>query len=388
MRSRISIVQIATGSLLLLVLGAILAAGLWPLNPWPTNQVSWLKGGRGLLFGHYPFVISRSPIQLPDQRSSCVSLEIWVQASQQLHQNTLLSIWTPENPRQFRLMHYRDDLLVRRHAIDPSRHPKKEEIRLSNFFHPDARTFITITAGPGGTAVYVDGKQVDEFHAFGLTQGDLSGQLILGTSPIEHSPWLGELRGLAIYPSELSPAQVLAHFQKWMQNREVELTREEKPAALYDFGEGSGHIVHNLGSQGPDLVIPAHYAVPHKVFLELPWDEFRSDRVYARDIFLNIVAFVPLGIAGYTFFFCSQPHHRAVWTTVLLGFATSATIEVLQGFLPSRFSGTTDLLTNTAGTGIGVYLGAALGEHLQRLRKKQENEGEKTSDRNNLSQRH
>ena len=379
MRSRTSVVQIATGGVFFLVLGVILAAGLWPFDPWPTNQVRWLKDSNGLLFGHYPLVISSSPIELPDPGSSSVSLEIWVQTSRQLHQNTLLSIWAPENPGQFRLIQHDDDLLVRSKAIDPSTHSKTGEIRLSNLFDRDAQTFLTITAGPGGTAVYVDGKPIDEFHFFGLTQRDLSGQLILGTSPLEHSPWLGELRGLAIYPSALSPSQVLAHFQKWVHNREVELTQEEKPAALYDFRDGSGQIVRNLASEAPDLLIPKHYAVPHKLFLERPWNEFHADRAYARDILFNIAAFVPLGMAGYAFLFCSQPGPRAVWTTVLLGFATSLTIEVLQGFLPNRFSGTTDLLTNTLGTGIGVYLCAqtALSDLLQQLRKKQVNHGEK-----------
>lgn len=385
MRSRTSFVQIATGSLFFLVLGVILAAGLWPLNPWPTNHVSWLKDSKGLLFGYYPLVISRSPIQLPDPGSSSVSLEIWVQASQPqpraqlVHQSTILSIWTPENPRQFRLIHYRDDLLVRRQAIDPGRHLKKSDIQLSNLFHRDAQTFITITAGPRGTAVYVDGKSVDESHLFGLTQRDLSGQLVLGTSPIEHAPWVGELRGLAIYASELSPARVLAHFRKWMQNREVELAQEEKSAALYDFREGSGQVVHNLGSEAPDLVIPKHYTVPHKLFLELPWNEFHADRTYVKDILFNIAGFVPLGMVGYAFFLCGRPHHCAVWTTVLLGFATSVTIEVLQGFLPNRFSGCTDILTNTAGTGIGVYLYAhALSDLLRRLRTKQAERGRKS----------
>jgi hypothetical protein len=378
-------VQIVTGGAFFLVLGVILAAGLWPFNPFPANEVSWLKGRNGLLFGRHPLVISRSPIRLPDPGSSSVSLVIWVQATKQhpsdqlVHQNTLLSIWTPENPRQFRLIHYRDDLLVRRDASDPTGYSKKGEIRISNLFHRDAESFITIAAGPGRTAVYVDGKRVDESNLFGLTQSDLSGQLILGTSPIDHAPWLGELRGLAVYPSELSPVQALAHFQKWMQNRELDLTQEEKPAALYDFHEGSGQIVHNLGSEAPDLVIPEHYTLPHKLFLELPWNEFHADRAYVKDILLNVAAFVPLGMAGYAFFLCGRPRHSAVWTTILLGFATSATIEVLQGFLPNRFSGCTDILTNTAGTGIGVYLCAQTGmdDLLQRLRKKQVNEGEK-----------
>jgi VanZ family protein len=81
------------------------------------------------------------------------------------------------------------------------------------------------------------------------------------------------------------------------------------------------------------------------------WPQGRSG---VADVFLNILLFVPIGI-------CAPFGFRGRWRfvfAILLGCGLSFFVEYLQGWLPSRVSSVSDLMSNTLGTMLGVGLTA------------------------------
>lgn len=340
---------------LLTILAIIFLAGLWPFNFFPANNVAWLKGRNGLNCGRNPIVLSRSPLNFEDPRWSSISLEIWLQPTGSWGVNTFLSIYTPENPKQFRFMYNQHEFLVRRNGRDTKRQWNDTGIGMGNAVFSNTPLFVTITAGPKASSIYFNGKLARVFPNYILSGHDLSGQLIFGTSPFWKETWQGEWRGLAIYGQELSPADVLAHYQKWTEGRQTELAKELVPTVLYDFHEGTGRTIHDLAGAAPDLLIPKYYSVPHKAILQWPWDD-RPDRSYAVDIAVNIAGFAPLGFLLSAFLWSATRSQRPILTAILIGALISLTIELLQAYIPQRTSGMTDIITNTLGTAMGAVL--------------------------------
>ena len=277
------------------------------------------------------------------------SVEVWLQPRRIWDSSTFLAFYTPGNPSHFSLRQSEADLELR--AGTRSTNPAR--LYVENAFRKSGPVFLTITSGIRGTAVYTDGVLAKTAPQFRLSTKDFSGRLVLGDSPGQPDNWSGQLLGLAIYRRELTATQVRRHYETWTQGERPEISEQECNIALYLFGERAGNVVHNQATSGVDLNIPEKYEVLDKIFLEPFWKEFSMSRSYWGAAFKNIVGFVPF---GFCFCACLSAHkvRRAALVTVILGSLVSLTIEVLQAYLPTRDSGTTDLFTNTLGTYIGV----------------------------------
>ena len=350
MKTLLALICVAT-------LCTILSLGLWPFHA-PNNDVVWLTNQDGLHFGPYGSAISSGTYPPPSQDSSSeVSVEICFHPRRIWDSGTLLAFYRPRNLFQFSLRQSQNTLVLETNPKGDSRRDSTAILSIDEALHRENRpVFLSITAGRQGTSVYLDGRLAKSDPEFPLSAQDLSGYLVLGDSPGQSDSWGGEIRSLANYNCALTPKQVFDHYSTWVQTGRPEMTGDEQDIALYLFQERSGRLVRDQVRSGVDLYIPKKYQVMQKIALEPFWSEVEMTRSYWAAALKNIVGFIPLGFWFYAYLTVLLPGKRVTLLTVCLGTAASLTIEVLQAFLPTRDSGTTDIITNTVGTWAGVAI--------------------------------
>jgi hypothetical protein len=356
------------------VLCGTLAAGLWPFHS-PANGVTWLKDRNGLRFGDYGTVMSSGAFNETNSRDpQPCSMELWLQPAGE-NGGAILSFYAPDNPIQLLLYQSHTDLVLRSGRNSSPGRPSVQRISVNDVFRQDRPVFVTITSATQGTAVYVNGA-LPVFvtitsaaagtarYVSGTLPGTTrasqpipcTGRIVVGNSPRPRGAWSGQVQGLAIYASELSAPTVRRHYDTWTKVGKPDITERDGIAALYLFDERSGEVVHNHAGAGADLWIPRAYTVLEKGFLEPDWNDFSMSWGYWTNNLKNMAGFVPLGLCFCAYFAQIRKNLRPGLITIVLGFTLSFTIEVLQGFIPPRDSGTTDLITNTLGTWIGAIL--------------------------------
>src|SRR5271157_1960405 len=340
-----------------LVLGGILVAGLWPFHS-PRNQVTWFGGGNnGLRFGSHGTILSSSKFQAANLPAyGPCSFEIWLEPDLTMASGTLFAFYAPGSPRQFSVHQSEADLVLQSDIRDGRYRTRATRLYVDDIFRRGKPLFITVTSKGGHVSIYVDGALARAAPKFPLFSQDFDGELVIANLPKVQNDWSGLLRGLAFYDQALSSAQVFHHYVTWIEKGRPDVSENERAEALYLFDERAGRVIHNQVPPGTGLYIPDRYLVLDQAFLSPFWVEFHPNWGYWKDVLVNIAGFVPFGFLFYAYFSLAGRTKRPALVTVLLGFTVSLTIECLQAFLPTRYSGTTDLITNTLGTWFGAEL--------------------------------
>jgi hypothetical protein len=357
------------------VLSAILVAGLWPFHA-PENDVTWLKDHNGLRFGRFGTVLSSGAVNRdgsPDPQPC--SIELWLQPATE-NGGAILSFYDADNPLQLTLYQSQFDLVLQSGRSGSPGRAMLQRIAVKDVFRQGRSVFVTVTSAVQGTAVYVDGTlpvfvtivsaaRGGSGYVSAVLPGMARGfppiacgcaSLIVGNSPRPRGAWTGQVRGLAIYASELTAPTVRRHYDTWTKIGRPDLAAQDRIAALYLFDEHAGSVVHNRAGDAANLFIPRTYTVLERAFLQPDWGDFGLSWGYWMNNLKNIAGFVPLGLCFCAYFDLIRKSKRPWLITIVLGCAVSLSIEVLQAYIPSRDSGTTDLVTNTLGTWAGVIL--------------------------------
>lgn len=363
----------------LLILAITLSAGLWPFAFQMDNQISWKTSPKGLHFGDYAMVISGGTFNgIPGTGGKGYSIEIWMEPGLTWDSNEILTFYQPNGTERIVVGQSGDDLIFARYPANTKGHMKPRVTYVDHAFRKGDQVLITLTSLQGQSDIYLDGVLRRTAKNLAFTGNDFTGTLVLCNSPFANNSWMGTFQGLAFYDRALDSQEVRRHYLIWGADRKQFAVLADPPYSLYLFNEREGEILHNLGRGGPDLVIPKHYFIFHQDLLTPFWKEYRPNWDYVKDIAINVFGLVPLGFCFAALIAWLLGRERSFLYTTTLGFCVSLTIEVLQAYMPTRISGTTDLITNTTGTALGgwLYLNAYTQSLAKRLGLIRTDEGE------------
>lgn len=341
-------------SLCLFTVCAVLVATLSPFHS-PKNQVSWVPDENAIRIGSYGTLLSSAAFRFPRSDGPACSIEIWFEPSLLWTRRTVLAFYDLSNPTAFSIHQDEANLVLQLGNRGEANRNSFQQMMVEGVFRKP-RIFLTITSSGQETAIYVNGQLVAQERGFRLAERDLSGQLVLANSPMRNNNWSGKVRGLAIYTSVLTPSEVGQNYKDWTEGQELPLALSGRALAFYRFREHRGRIVHDAGRSGINLSIPERFLVVDQLLLEPPWSEVHNSDSYLRDCLINIEGFIPLGFVLTTHFSLVRRMKRPALAAVVVGGSLSAVVEVFQSYLPTRYSGCTDIITNTIGTALGAAL--------------------------------
>jgi hypothetical protein len=345
---------------------AMLIVGLWPLDFRPANKVSWLRGINGINFYGQGMIVSPPLWDEPQEspfKDKSITIEIWMHPATEPSDvgiGRMLTFYDGQEPDLLLLGQWKSHLIIQSRLPKPAKGGNYREVGLDDVLSGHADQFVTVTSGAVGTSIYLNGRREETYPNHKLLSGftETPFRLILGNSAVGHSYWTGSLSGLAIYNRALTPDEVARSHQDWMNKGNPSASADNGCIALYTFDKREGTIVQNHVANDNQLTIPEVFTPLRHIVLSPPWHDLRWNLSSIQDVAMNIVGFIPFG------FFCAaflckmkRRSKSALYLhTALVGLGFSLAIELLQVYLPARYSELTDVICNVIGTIIGIAI--------------------------------
>ncbi len=336
----------------------------------PVNRVEW-SASEGLCFRRSAIAYTEdffAAAQGGDARKSGLTIEMLLRV-EDLGRSSfryILSVHAGSDKRQLLIGQWRHWLVVMNGNDYDSRQgvPKLNVDLRSVGVRP---VWLAVVAGEAGTAVYVDGRLVKTNANLHLSYPKRGrARLVLGNSVYAKHAWSGAIGGLALYDLALEGSQLQSHYARWAAGEGgFASDGAAAPKICYRFDQLSGGRVSNRAG-GPagdryDLMVPALMSVLKMEFLQWPRFSFSSESRWnmVSDVVLNLIGFVPLGfmLIGLLGRMAKRGGRWGWGVAVGAAFLFSLFLEVTQAWIPSRDSSLLDLLLNTAGAGLGAWVG-------------------------------
>lgn len=271
---------------------------------------------------------------------------------------TLLMLHDGADRRQFFMGQWKSYLIVM-NGDDYDHTEKCPRLSVKGAFLNSRIRFITVTADKNGTRIYIDGLLAAANKAWQLKIPRMGEPLcmVVGNSVTAKGSWIGEIFGLALYNRILLPEQVKRHFKRWQLENQFPIETGEPPLAYYTFDAIQNNCVVDLSGNGQVLYIPPKPVVLKKNILSPPWRKFKPNLSLLLDGVFNFLGFIPLGfvMSGLLKKILKWNVRMAVLTILVVCFAVSLGIEIIQAWMPTRSSSLLDLILNTLGSGVGSW---------------------------------
>lgn len=351
------------GAICLCVITVILFAGLWLKDFHSENDVAFLPDGKGIRFSRRGIIYSKDMLAKRNAKheTGSLSIEMVIESDKEWEKSVpvILAIDDGQSCERLIIVQWKSTLIVRSRLRNSCQYDRTRQIGIGNALPKGKSRFISIASDKKGTAVYIDGQLKEWRRDVSLLGPDenISGQLVIGNSTNGYHPWTGIVSTLAIYDQALSSEEVQQHYEAWSDNGSLSNEIGQLPTALYLFNDRTGPIVGDHSGLGNDLVIPDRFTPLRHRMLVMPWEDFRANQSYAMDVAINILGFIPFGF--FVSWYLSERGitlTRIVIIAMVLGIGTSLFIEIIQAFLPARSSQFMDVLSNSGGTVLGIYL--------------------------------